>query len=239
MLNIYEKLKEALNKEIVKNRLLGHKIRIRCKALSAEEAIGRPTHDDYPIIKGKESILEATFNGAIGQAFTDELENKDYSIEDILKLPLDSNKKRATLIASLNSVFKFLNLCNKTVHCKDNEPEYCAKKLPETIDKGTKVLLVGFQPRFLDILASNYATRAIDMDKDNIGKKISEVFIEPVENTSDAIKWCDLIFATGSTIVNGTIYDFLNKDKPVIFYGTTISGAATILNLRTYCNASD
>jgi uncharacterized protein (DUF4213/DUF364 family) len=51
----------------------------------------------------------------------------------------------------------------------------------------------------------------------------------------DAIKWSDLIFATGSTIVNGTIGNFINKNKPVIFYGVTISAAAKILNLKTYC----
>jgi len=236
MINIYEKLREALNNEINKHGLLGSKVVVRCKALSAYEAIGKSKYDDYPIIKGREVLLEADFNGAKGQAFTDEVENKDYLIDDILKISLKSNKERASFIASLNAVFNFLKLCDKTIHCKDNEPEECAKKLPEIIKKGSKVLLVGFQPRFLNILASNYDTRALDLDKDNIGKKVSGVIIEHPDKTSDEIKWCDLIFATGSTIVNGTISDFLNKDKPLILYGITVSAAAVILGLKRYCN---
>ncbi len=40
---------------------------------------------------------------------------------------------------------------------------------------------------------------------------------------------------TGTTIVNNTIGDFL-IDKPVIFFGVTISGAAEALGLRAFCH---
>jgi hypothetical protein len=76
----------------------------------------------------------------------------------------------------------------------------------------------------------------VDLDPDNIGRKLSGVVIEPPELTAEAITWCDSIFATGSTLVNGTITDFLNKGKSVLFYGITISAAAKILNLDTYCH---
>jgi hypothetical protein len=107
--------------------------------------------------------------------------------------------------------------------------------LEDIIEKKKKVLIIGFQPRFIEKLASRNDVRIIDLDKDNIGKKAFGVLVEPPDNTSDAVKWCDLIFATGSTIVNGTITDFINQDKPAIFYGITISAAAKILNLKTYC----
>jgi uncharacterized protein (DUF4213/DUF364 family) len=98
-----------------------------------------------------------------------------------------------------------------------------------------KVLLIGFQPRFFDILAAAQDLRAIDLDTENIGKEISSVVVEAPEMTDDAISWCDLIFVTGSTLVNGTISRFLNQDKPVLFYGVTISAAAKILDLNSYC----
>ena len=50
------------------------------------------------------------------------------------------------------------------------------------------------------------------------------------------MQWCDVIFATGSTLTNGTITTFLNQDKPVIFFGVTIVAAAGILNLNSYCH---
>jgi uncharacterized protein (DUF4213/DUF364 family) len=86
------------------------------------------------------------------------------------------------------------------------------------------------------MLASKYRVRVVDLDQDNIGSDVFGVVVEPPEMTAEAIKWCDLIFATGSTIVNGTITNFLNQDKPVIFYGVTISAAANILNLKKYCH---
>ncbi|CAN2042263.1 Heavy-metal chelation domain-containing protein [Candidatus Magnetomoraceae bacterium gMMP-15] len=233
--DIYEKLRKALKKEVQKHNLSGQKINIRCKALSAVQAIGRPDHDDYPIIKGKEVMVEAIFNKARGQAFTDEFENADYHIENILNMQLNTNKKRASFISALNAVFRHLELCDKTIHCKDNEPKTCANKLIETIEQGIKVLLVGYQPRFLEFLASNYKIRIVDLDKDNIGKNIFNTLVESPEMTSDAINWCDLIFATGSTLINGTIGKFLNQDKPVLFYGVTVSAPAKILNLKTYC----
>ncbi len=235
-MNLYDKLKKALEDKIQKHNLTGQNISIRCKALSTYEAIGEPSDQDYPIIKGKEVMVEAVFKGAKGQSFTEQFENTDYSVEDLLKINLNSNKKRASFIAGLNAVFRHLKLCDKTVHCKDNEPRECAEKLSSYIGSDyNNILLIGHQPRFLETLAADYKVRVLDMDKDNIGSKRFGVLIESADITEDAIKWADLIFATGSTIVNGTIDNFINKNKPVIFYGVTISAPAKILNLKTYC----
>ena len=233
---IYEILKDALKKEIQTNNLQGQNVRIRCRALRAEEAIGTPEHNDYPIIKGKEIMVEAVFNDARGQAFTDEYENKEYKIEELLEIPADSNRERASFIAGFNAVFRYLELCDRTVHCKDMELKECAENLSKTVKPGKNILLIGHQPRFLEVLALTNNVRIVDLDRDNIGKKVSGVIIEPPEKTAKAISWCDLIFATGSTLVNGTITDFLDSDKPVIFYGVTISAAAAVLNLNSYCH---
>ncbi|MBU4484028.1 hypothetical protein KKA47_01260 [bacterium] len=233
---IYKKLKKALKNEVVKNNLQNENISIRFKALTAEEAIGNPEDSDYPIIMGKEKIVEADFKGSIGHAFTDECGNADYSIGKLIKMPLDSNRKRSDFIAALNAIYRYLGLCDKTVHCKDTEPRECAEMLLKEIGPGKKVLLVGLQPRFLEFLAKQNDVRVIDLDQDNIGAEKFGIKIEPPENTDNAIEWCDVIFATGSTIVNCTIVNFLNTDKPVIFYGVTISATAKILELNTYCS---
>jgi hypothetical protein len=236
LMKLYEKLRDALRKEIKRKNLSGQNVSVRCRGLPSIEAIGTPEDEDYPIIKGKEIIVEAVFEGGRGQAFTDEFENVNYRVEDLLKIELDSNRRRASFISGLNAVFRHLELCDKTIHCKDTEPKECAKNLLETIKPGNKVFLVGFQPRFLEILASNHNVRVVDLDQDNIGRNFFGVVVEPPEMAVEAITWCDLIFATGSTVVNGTITDFLNKDKPVLFYGVTISATAKILNLNTYCH---
>ena len=236
MMQRYEQLKEALEREIHRHNLSGRRIDVICKALSSKEAIGTPEHDDYPIVKGREVMIEAAFNGAKGQAFSDEFAQGAYRVEDLFALELNSNKQRATFVAGLNAIFKSLNLCEKTIHCKDREPLDCAEKLLQSLPAGRKVLQIGFQPRFLDMLAAHRELRVIDLDPDNIGKTVSGIVVESPEQTDEAIRWCDLIFATGSTLVNGTMSTFLNQDKPAIFYGITGSAAAKILNLETYCH---
>ncbi len=233
--SIYDKLREALEAEVINGNFANQNINIRCSALSARDAIGNPEHDDYPIIKGKEVMIEADFKNAKGQAFTDEFENADYRVDDLLNIGFDTNKKRAVFIAGLNAIFRYLGLIDFSIHCKDTEPARCAKKISDSIVPDTKVLLVGYQPRFLETLASHYNVRAVDLDQDNIGKTVFSTVIEPSESTGDAIEWCDLIFATGSTVVNGTMMKFLEAEKPVIFYGVTIAAAAKILNLKTHC----
>ena len=235
-MDIYKTLKKALENEVERRHLSGEKIRVRCGALSASEAIGNPEETDYPIIKGKEIMVEAVFKGARGQAFTDEFENADYLIDDLLTMDVTSNKNRAAFISALNAIYRYLDLCDKTIHCKNEEPKECANHLSEALGAANNILLVGHQPRFLEILASTRNVRVVDMDQDNIGTARLNVLIEPPEATLDAINWCDAIFATGSTIVNGTLTDFLDQGKPALFYGVTISAAAHILNLKKFCH---
>ncbi len=232
---IYTILKNALREKVMFHNFADKSIDIACKALSAKQAIGNPEHDDYPIIRGKEVMIEADFLSSKGQSFTDEFENNSYRIKDLLDMDLPSNRERASFIAGFNAVYKHLGLIDKTIHCKDSEPVLCADKLPAIIKKDTKVLLIGHHPRFLEKLALFCKVRAIDLNPENIGKIFSGTTIEPEENTQDAIGWCDMIFATGSTIVNNSISTFINADKPAIFFGVTITGPAIALNLKTFC----
>jgi hypothetical protein len=233
---IYNQLRSSLEEEVTRHNLENQEVQVRCKALTPREAIGNPDHDDYPISKGKEVMIEALFQKTRGQAFTDAFVNEDYRIKDLLQLDLNKQANRAGFIAALNAIFRHLNLCDKTIHCRDTEPVNCAQHLRNVIEGGTKVLLIGHQPRFLEVLASHCRLRVIDLDESNIGKTLSGVTIEPRQKTPDAVRWSDFVFATGSTIVNGTITDFLNQEKPVMFYGVTISAAAKILGLQSYCH---
>jgi hypothetical protein len=233
--DLYEELKAALQTVIENNGLSGEPLTVRCRALSAEEAIGTPREKDYPIIKGKEVMVEAVFRDGRGQAFSADFENVTCAVENLLELSTDTTRKRASFIAGLNAVYRHLGLCGNTIHCRDEEPGTCAAELVHLFSPSQKVLLIGFQPRFLETLVENCSLRVIDLDATNIGKRVSGVVVESPDMTTDAIRWCDAIFATGSTLVNGTIGDFLNRGKPATFYGVTISAPAKILNLNSYC----
>ena len=77
----------------------------------------------------------------------------------------------------------------------------------------------------------------LDMDLNNIGTRKFDVMIEGPEATAGAVSWADLLFVTGTTMVNATIDNFLNQ-KPILFYGTTIAGPAYLMNWDRFCAKS-
>ena len=60
-------------------------------------------------------------------------------------------------------------------------------------------------------------------------------FVWEEEDIEEIITWAELILVTGTTVVNGTIERFLDRDRPVVFYGVTIAGPARVLNLNRFC----
>ena len=68
---IYQTLKKALYQQAQKHDLFDKQVTIRCKPITPEQAIGTPEEKDYPIIKGKESIVQAEFEEIKGHAFSD------------------------------------------------------------------------------------------------------------------------------------------------------------------------
>jgi len=205
--------------------------------LNAEDAIGRPERNDYPLLKGKEVMIEANFRGAKGQAFTDTPGGFDGILRDVTEFPLTNNFQKALFIASLNAVMRYFGLIDGTIHCKDKEPGLCAKRFVEVIRErfgAPKIAFIGFQPAMIEELSRAFQIRVLDLDKENIGKEKFNLIIEGPERQDGVLSWCDIILATGSSCVNSTITDFI-KTKPVIFYGVSVAGAAKILELNRYC----
>jgi len=221
--------------------LLEVSLSITARTLSPVEAIGKPERDDYPILKGKEVMIEADFLGSKGQAFTDHPGNYRGSLEDVLNLDYDVVFNRAIFVASINALLKHLKLVNNTVHCKDLVPKLCAENLVVNIKErfgNPKIGFIGLQPGMVEELSKEYSIRVVDLDKDNIGRKFNNTVIEDVENTGNVLEWCDVILATGSTVINSSYRNFL-IGKPLILYGVTISGLAYLFDLDFYCKADD
>lgn len=232
---MYQLMADELRTQALKHHLMDDTVAISCRQLTANEAIGHPEHQDYPIIKGKEVMVEAEFRGARGQAFTDAVEIQSYTIGELLALDLGNNATRANFVAAFNAVMRSLERAKCTIHCKDEEPVICARQLTQAFPPGTRVLLVGYQPRFLEYLAQTYPVRVVDLDPEHVHQVRFGIKVEPVEATPEAIEWCEHVLATGSTLVNETLGRFLNCGRPVTFYGTTIAGVAPLLGVRTWC----
>ena len=105
---IVEDLRREFRNIVEKEDIADKKISIVARPLSPEEAIGRTGRKDYPLITGKERLIEARYRGSIGHAFTDMPGDCSSTIEEILALELTDNAKRAFFIASLNAVYNHL-----------------------------------------------------------------------------------------------------------------------------------
>jgi len=233
-----KRLKEAIVRVINEHKIKDDIVRIKAKILSPEEAIGNPEHNDYPVQKGVERMMQADFNGSYGVAFTDMFGDYEGSFYEIINMELKNNFNRAVFISTINAALNYLGLIDKACHCKDEGPVNCQKKIVGFIKDNfgnPKIFQAGLQPRFVEVLSKEFEFRVTDMDKDNIGKRINGVIIESPENVATNIKWCDLIFATGSTFTNGTFGQFMVNSKPTLFYGVTCSGAVYLLDLKRYC----
>ena len=238
--DFYEELKRRVFDVWKAEGLLSERIQIRARALSTTEAIGNPEHQDFPIQKGKEKLMQATFMDAGGQAFTDMYGDYEGTLEQVLNLPMENNHQRAVFVASLNAVLARLGRIEGAIHCRDEEPVACGKALLPYLKErysSAKITQVGFQPRMVENLATAHPLRVLDMDPDNIGARKFGVMIESADHTEEAVDWADLLLVTGTTLANGTITPLLNK-KPVIFYGTTVAGAAHLMGWERFCPCS-
>ncbi|HPX56879.1 MAG TPA: DUF364 domain-containing protein [Syntrophales bacterium] len=237
-MDFYRHLKGQFKRVIGEREFSGEAVKIiSARTLAVKEAIGEPERKDYPLMRGKEFMMEADFRGAKGQAFTDMPANYEGSLADVLSLDLSDNAQRAVFVASLNAVMRYAGLASGTVHCRDHEPGLCAQQLVTHIRDRyprPKVALIGYQPAMADSLSKAFPLRIVDLDADNIGKERAGVIVDDPAATPEVIAWCDVILSTGSTAVNGTIGHFLN-DKPVIFFGVTVAGIAALCGLNRYC----
>ncbi|MEM2910613.1 MAG: DUF364 domain-containing protein [Nitrososphaerota archaeon] len=234
-------LRERWWSKVVENRLESREIIVKARVLAPEEAIGAPVRKEYPLLKGKEVMIQAEIDGVVGQAFTDEPTNFQGTLKDLYCLDMTRNSGRALLVAGINTTYRLLGLVDGTRHCKDDGPELCATKISEALYNlhgDVKTCLIGFQPAILHSLSRKFSNvRATDMNDENIGRNYHGITIESYLKNQEVIEWSDLILATGSTVVNNTIQDILRwaGNKSTYFYGVTIAALAYEFNLKRLC----
>ena len=233
---LFNTFKKEIERVISENSFETERVSVSARPLTPEEAIGNPHHDDYPLLKGKERIMEAVFQDIKGHAYSDHTGNFSGTIQQVMNSPMDSNFHRALFVSTANAILRKTGIIKKSCHCKDDDPIKCAEYLIDRLMAFSpkRIGMIGNQPRLLGEISKKFDVRITDRDPDNIGATRSGIIIEDSEGYNDIINWADLLLVTGTTIINGTIDHFLGS-IPVIFYGITVSGVAEILNLNHFC----
>lgn len=224
---------------------LEENIRIHSKSLAPEEAIGITERKDYPILTGKDVMIEAEYKGVKGQAFTDAPSDWTGTLTDLMALDFSEDAHaRGLLIASINAVMGYYGLCDRMVHCRNDGPVKCAVEVAAAIRReygDPKILMVGYQPSIIEQLSRVITdVRVLDLNPDNIGQEKFGLIVKNGGDASvmdEAIQWADLILCTGSTVCNGTLADYMETGTEILFYGTTLAGTAALLGLKRICYA--
>jgi len=226
--------------------LLDAPIRVTARTLSTEEAIGTPVYDDLPILRGKEVMIEAEFQGAKGHAFTSSPSSWQGSVRDLLQMPLAANPQRAILTAAMNAVLRFLGLVNRTVHCHSEDITRCGNQIASELHQQygpISVGVVGYQPGLVAGLVQHLGpdrVRVTDLLSENIGGRVHGIEIwDGATRTEDLVKATDLVLATGSTVANGTVDDLLRLTQqhrvPLLLYGVTAAAVCHLCGIKRLC----
>jgi uncharacterized protein (DUF4213/DUF364 family) len=244
--SVLEVTRERFHEMVADAGLLKTGVSVLAKPLTPEEAIGTPGRRDFPIITGKERVVEAAVLGAKGHAFTDSPREFTGTLKDVLELDLDSNQNRAIYIATLNATLNYLGMATGTLHCKDDDPEKCAADIASTLVERygkVRVGLIGLNPAIAERLAEVFGVdrlRITDLNNDNIGKRRFGVEVwDGKDRTEDLIDASDVIVVTGTTLVNGTfdrIRDRIeSRGKAYVVFGVTTAGVSSLTGIERIC----
>ncbi|HHX86749.1 MAG TPA: hypothetical protein GX693_01065, partial [Firmicutes bacterium] len=192
----------------------------------------------------KEVLLEATVLNGRGQAFTNSPATFEGTLKDVLDYNLNNNSRRAVFLASLNAVLNHFGVATATVHCRDGEPDRCGQEMAGMVKQEhglVPVGIVGYQPGIISGCVKELGknlVRVTDMDTNNLGMSRFGVEIwDGAARTDELIEKSKVLLVTGTTLVNGTAFDLLDKaaGKPVYFYGTSAAGVVALMGYRRLC----
>ena len=219
------------------------------RPLLPSEAIGEGGNirHDYPLCQGKEFLLEASFCGFKGQAFTERPIRWEGSVGDLLCLDLERIEERAVFLASFNAIARSLGMVSNTIHCRNDSLNICAGKIGQLLldrmKPEEKVLIVGYQPAFIEAASIKLGAervRVVDLDPCNIGRTVFGVVIyHGVEDLNRILGEVSFALVTGSSMANGTferLHEKLQHSRvPFVLFGTSAAAPAALLSLERWC----
>lgn len=244
-MTVLEQCQDRMRALVARRHLDHAAVAVTARPLTPEEAIGAPTRRDYPILEGKERVIQATVLNARGQAFTDSPSDISCQLGEVLALPLDRTRNRAIFLATMNAVLCSLNMVEGVLHCKDEAPERCAAKIAKKArGQGARTVgLIGLNPAIAEALAREFGPDAVcitDLNPRNIGQcRFGVAIWDGRTETHRLISACDLILVTGTALANGTFDAILQwtgtQAKPLVVFGITGAGVCQLRGMERWC----
>jgi uncharacterized protein (DUF4213/DUF364 family) len=244
--SILERTRSKFKAILEQNDLMGAEVSVLAQPLTPEEAIGTPGRRDFPIVIGRERVVESRVIGSKGHAFTDTPQEFVGTLEDVLNLELTTSQNRAVYVATLNAVLGRLGMVKATVHCKDDDPERCALEIARLVlDRygRVEVGLIGFNPAIAERLVDAFGAehvRITDLNIENVGTRRFDVEVwDGNSRTEELIDASDVVVLTGTSFVNGTFDRIWRRiqarERAYLVYGVTAAGVSELLGIDRIC----
>jgi len=149
-------------------------------------------------------------------------------------------------VATANALAARLTLVSDTVHCQDDEPEDCARRIAVQLKQEgapQRVGLVGLNPAIAEGLVTAFGVSNItitDRDPDIIGtSRFGVEILDGQDGLDTLIERSDVALITGTTLVNGTWNDIQSRldsaRVPFHVFGVTGAAACALAGLSRLC----
>lgn len=181
--------------------------------------------------------VTAEFNGFRGEAYTELPMDFEGTLQEALCLPVSDKGIDARILASINAVMNSMELCAGVFPTTFDERRMYTDALYMHVSQNfgtSNIVLVGYDGYIVKkFVAEGVDFWTMDRDPDNISQdRFKHVIVNSAYyNRQACLEWGKLFIITGSTLTNGTIVQYLDQDKELLFYGITIAGAAKLLGL--------
>ncbi|MCX7828871.1 MAG: DUF364 domain-containing protein [Thermanaerothrix sp.] len=219
---------------------------ISVRVLSPVEAIGSPEWD-FPLLKGKEKLMEAEVLGARGQAFSPFARDFNGTVGELLSMDSRDPYVRSLKVAFANGAVRLLGLDGRTVHCRDSAPTKCAlefkAQLRERLGPEGNVVILGLQRAILwgaVEAVGPQRVRVLDLQDENIGLEVHSVTVlDGSKDLERALEGAKAALVTGSSFANGTFEGVAkacgDAGCQVILYGTTGAALSALMGVERWC----
>lgn len=219
----YGNIKSRLLTIVKDKRLASHPVRI-------------VSEKNYELAKGEETMVKAFIGeNNSGTIYSPIKVNKTLKVIDAVNLTLDNTTNRTIFFSVLNAIFDLAGL----------EPDYsrvdevqATKEMIEFLKsfKKNKLLIVGYEENIIKSLKEVFELRVLDLDERYHRKLLNgkKIYHPELDDLEIFLNWCDFMFVSGSTIVNGTFNNYFRPGKSTIFYGTSAIAAAHIMKLQHF-----
>ncbi len=181
--------------------------------------------------------VTADLCGTRGEAYTETPLNFEGTLREAIELTPSEGGIDARCLAAINAAMNHLGLCAGEFPATFDERRLYTDAIYSYITEKygrSNIVLVGYDGYIVKkFIGGDLDFWTMDRDPDNISQdRFKHVIVNSGRYNREAcLAWGKVLIVTGSTLTNGTIVQYLDKGKDLLFYGITIAGAATLLGL--------